>query len=78
MVAIDILRVLDDGEWHPVGWWNRKTLRRLEASCLIHVGGDPETGQLLAIATDAGLARIAPRELPPIVDPPMTHPMVRP
>jgi len=76
--AIDILRSLGDGEWHEVGFWNPKTLRRLEASEFIHVGGDPDTGRLIAVATDAGLARISPRVLPAIGEVPMTHPMVRP
>jgi hypothetical protein len=74
-IAAEILRLLSDGEWHEVGHWNHKTVRRLETSKLIYVGSNAE-GRLLAIATDAGLARIKPRVLPVITEAP-THPMVR-
>jgi hypothetical protein len=75
-VAVEILRLLNDGEWHEIGSWHSRTARRLVASGLIFTGECD--GLFLAVATDAGLARIKPRALAPIINPPMTHPMVRP
>ena len=58
--AKDILRYLDDGEWHEVGWWRERTLRRLVVSGLAYAGKD-DAGHVVAIATDAGLAMVAER-----------------
>jgi hypothetical protein len=75
--ALAIMRPLEDGEWHPIVYRHRLSVDRLERGGLINVGID-EDGFLIAIATDAGLARIKPRAHPAITEIPLTHPMVRP
>ena len=52
--ALSVLRSLDDGEWHKVGYAVRNTLNSMEARGLVHSGTIDE--ELAAIATDAGLA----------------------